>query len=60
MKMKRLICSLVMLSLLFFGIQTQAQTIEKGRSIKESFLVGPDAEIEVANKYGSIHLVPWE
>lgn len=57
--MKRLICSLVMLSLLFFGIQTQSQTIEKGRSIKESFLVGPDAEIEVANKYGSIHLVPW-
>ena len=60
MKMKRLICSLGVLSFLFLGFGIQAQTIEKSRTIKESFLVGPDAEIEVANKYGSIHLVPWK
>lgn len=60
MKMKRLICSLWVISFLFLGIDIQAQTIERSRTIKESFLVGLDAEIEVANKYGSIHLVPWK
>lgn len=60
MKMRVLICSLTIMSVLFFGIKMQAQTIEKSRRINESFLVSPDAEIEIANKYGSIHLIPWE
>lgn len=60
MKMKVLICSFVTLFVLFFGIDIQAQTIEKSKKVKESFQVGPDVEIEIANKYGSIHLIPWE
>jgi len=58
--MKVLICSLATLFILFFGFKIRAQTIEKSRTVKESFLVGPDVEIEIANKYGSIHLIPWE
>lgn len=58
--MKVLICSLAILSFLIFGIKVQAQTIEKGRTVKESFAVGSEVEIEIANKYGSIHLIPWD
>lgn len=60
MNMKVLICSLAALIVLAFGINSNAQTIEKSRTVKESFLVGKDAEIEIANKYGSIHIIPWE
>lgn len=59
MNMKVLICSLA-LALMVSGLEVQAQTIEKSRSVTESFLVGKDAEIEIANKYGSIHIIPWE
>jgi hypothetical protein len=36
------------------------QTIEKSRTVKKTFKVEPDTEIEIANKYGNVHIVPWE
>jgi hypothetical protein len=48
------------MSVLLLGFNLRAQTIEKSRIINKTFLVSPDAEIEIANKYGSIHLIPWK
>jgi hypothetical protein len=35
-------------------------TIEKSREVVRSFKVEDQTEIEVINKYGNIHLIPWE
>ena len=48
---------------MFFLLQGKigySQTIEKSRSYAESFKVGPETEIEVVNKYGDIHIIPWK
>lgn len=49
-----------MLYATFSGISIYGQTIEKSRTVTETFKLGPDTEIEIANKYGNIHLIPWE
>jgi len=36
------------------------QTYENSRSVREAFKIAPKAEVQVINKYGDIHLVPWE
>ena len=45
---------------LLFGYNIYGQTVEKSRSVTETFKVGPDTEIEIINKYGNIHLIPWD
>ncbi len=60
MKMRVSICSLVLLMTLFLGYTAQGQTVEKSRKITETFKVEPGTEIEIVNKYGNIHLIPWE
>lgn len=60
MKIRVSICSLVLLLTLSFGYTAQGQTVEKSRTVTETFKVGPDTEIEIVNKYGNIHLIPWE
>ena len=60
MKTKLLLCSLFVLSVLFSDSGIQAQTIEKNRTVIETFVLAPDAEVEITNKYGNIHLIPWE
>ena len=59
MKMRVLICSLVVLFALQ-GYNIYGQTIEKSRSVTESFKITPETEIEILNKYGNIHIIPWE
>lgn len=59
MKMRVLICSLV-LFITLGGFNIYGQTIEKSRRVTESFKLGPDSEIEVINKYGNVHIIPWE
>ena len=60
MKQHRLIFS----SVLFFGVLSSiavfGQTIEKSKKLSRSFPSGSDTEIEISNKYGNIHLIPWE
>ncbi|MCF6342413.1 MAG: hypothetical protein L3J31_06365 [Bacteroidales bacterium] len=60
MKQHSLIFSLA----LFFGVLSctaiVGQTIEKSKKLNKSFPLGSDTEIEISNKYGNIHLVPWE
>lgn len=58
--MRALICSLIMVSALLWGPDSYGQTIEKTRTEKKTFKVNPDMEIEIMNKYGDVHLVPWE
>lgn len=36
------------------------QTYERSRDVVRSFAVTPNAEIQIVNKYGNIHLVQWE
>jgi hypothetical protein len=54
------ICSLVLLFTLSFGYIAQGQTVEKSRTVKKTFKVEAGTEIEIVNKYGNIHLIPWE
>jgi len=60
MNIKVLIFNLTLASLLSLGQTLPAQTVEKSRTVTQSFKTGPDTEIEVINKYGNIHLVTWE
>lgn len=60
MKMRLLICSLVLLFTLTIGYDSYGQTVEKSRTVTETFKVESDTEIEIINKYGNIHLIPWE
>jgi len=36
------------------------QTYENSRSVREAYRIAPNVEVQVMNKYGDIHLVPWE
>lgn len=38
----------------------QAQTYEKSRKVRRSFPVYSETSLELFNKYGNIHLFPWE
>jgi hypothetical protein len=60
MKARVLTCSLILLSTLFSGYGIFGQTVEKSRTVKKTFKVEPGTEIEITNKYGNIHLIPWE
>ena len=60
MKMRVLICSLVFASAMWLNPVTYGQTYEKSRTVTETFKVWPDTEIEVNNKYGTIHLIHWD
>jgi len=36
------------------------QTFESSRSLRKAYRTGPNVEVQVINKYGDIHLVPWQ
>jgi DUF4097 and DUF4098 domain-containing protein YvlB len=40
--------------------KVQAQTFERSRSVQKSIFAPTTAEIQIVNKYGDIHLVPWD
>lgn len=46
--------------MLMISMTAAGQSFERHRSVKESFLAPPEAEIQVINKYGDIHLIPWD
>ena len=45
--------------LLLMASTAGAQEYMRSRSLREAFKAPPTAEIQVINKYGDIHLVPW-
>lgn len=48
------------LALLSGSLPAEGQTFQKDRQVREAFRVGPNVEVQVINKYGDIHIVPWE
>ena len=45
---------------LLIGTAAQGQTYERSRSVRETFAAPSTAEIQIINKYGDIHLIPWQ
>lgn len=59
MKTKRWHYKFLFLALLLTG-SAYGQTYERSRSVEKSFKAPPEAEIQIVNKYGDIHLIPWK
>jgi hypothetical protein len=36
------------------------QTYENSRSVRQAYRIASNVEVQVINKYGDIHLIPWE
>jgi len=60
MKQHSLVFSLILLFGTLLSAFVQGQTFEESKTLSRSFPVGNDTEIEISNKYGNIHLIPWE
>ena len=60
MKQSKLVFSLVIFLSLYSSALLLGQTVEKSKTLSRSFAVGSDTEIEISNKYGNVHLIPWE
>jgi len=43
-----------------FAFMAQGQAYERSRKVVRSFPVTGQTEIQVSNKYGNIHIIPWE
>lgn len=59
-KLRRFICKLLLSAGLLLGTYVQGQTFERSRLVSESFAVNKDTEIQIINKYGNVHIIPWE
>lgn len=42
------------------GFPLAGQTYENSRSLREAYRVAATTEVQVINKYGDVHLIPWE
>ena len=51
---------MVLLAVVVVPLVGTGQTVEKERTVSRSFVLKESTEIEVSNKYGDIHLIPWE
>lgn len=51
---------LLAVTCLAISLQLTGQTYENSRFLREAYRIGPNVEVQVINKYGDIHLVPWE
>lgn len=51
---------LITLLLSFACVFVEAQIIEKTKHFEKTFALEKNSEINIINKYGNIHLVPWE
>lgn len=61
MKIKGLRCKFFLAAVLTLtGFSVTAQTYEKSRDVREGYRITSNVEVQVINKYGDIHLVPWE
>lgn len=50
----------VFLIAIFLSVGINAQVIELNKSIKKSFKIMPESNVQISNKYGNIHVVPNE
>jgi DUF4097 and DUF4098 domain-containing protein YvlB len=52
--------TLALIAALVASIPLSGQSYERSRNEREAFRVAPNTEIQVVNKYGDIHMIPWE
>jgi DUF4097 and DUF4098 domain-containing protein YvlB len=45
---------------LAISLSLTGQVYENSRAVREAYKIAPSVEVQVINKYGDIHLVPWE
>ncbi len=51
----------LMISVCLAGsLSLAGQTFENSRTLRKAYRIAPNVEVQVTNKYGDIHLVPWE
>jgi len=61
MKTHRLNYKYLMVSaFLVTGFSLTGQTYENSRALREAYRISSNVEVQVINKYGDIHLIPWE
>ncbi|MCF8296674.1 MAG: hypothetical protein K9J13_03935 [Saprospiraceae bacterium] len=58
MKYKEL--KIILISILLFGASSHAQIYEQTKRIKKSYKVNDKCHISIINKYGNVHLIPWD
>lgn len=58
-KMKTNLFIFSVIAAILLASPVDAQEYSRSRSLREAFKVPPSAEIQVINKYGDVHLVPW-
>jgi hypothetical protein len=51
---------LIVIAWLAMYFPAAGQTFENSRTVRKAYLIGKNVEVQVNNKYGDIHLVPWE
>ncbi|MBL7113116.1 MAG: hypothetical protein ISS19_14360 [Bacteroidales bacterium] len=51
---------LLVLGILALTLSGLAQTYTESKKITRSFPTNPDTRLDVSNKYGRIHLIPWK
>jgi len=51
---------LVISACLAISFSLTGQTFENSRTLREAYRIASNVEVQVINKYGDIHLIPWE
>jgi hypothetical protein len=62
MQNQKSIFSLLLLAGVFFVLnqQANAQTFSNNKSASQTYKVSPETTVEINNKYGKIHVIPWD
>jgi len=59
-RMKRAAMGMAVLMLLLMTGMVWGQAFEKNSKIAKTFYASEETEIQISNKYGNIHVLPWE
>jgi len=51
---------LMISAFLAISFSLTGQAYENSRALREAYRIAPNVEVQVINKYGDIHLIPWE
>jgi hypothetical protein len=62
MQNQKSIFSFLIFSLIWFAFGTgiNAQTFSNNKSVSHTYKVSPETTVEINNKYGKIHVIPWD
>jgi len=62
MKNKNTLFSILFLAAFAFSVfpQISAQTFSDNKTVTKSYKVSPETTVEINNKYGKVHIIPWD